>query len=51
MKVLFVAGDAPNQRALANKIHAIHPVTAIALVKPRPNVKKAKFLTRLTSIT
>ena len=51
MKVLFLAGDAPHHRALANKIHAIHPLTAIALVKPRRNAKKAKFLTRLTSIT
>jgi folate-dependent phosphoribosylglycinamide formyltransferase PurN len=47
VKTLLLCNPAPNQRALANKLHAVSPLTAIALVTPAAAKARTKLSRRL----
>lgn len=47
LKIVLMCDGAPNQRALANKLHRVVPLTAIAVVKPPPSRKGRPFRTIL----
>ena len=51
MKTLFICGGGSNQKALANKLHIISPLSAIAIIKPVSSNKKYFLYQRLASIT
>ena len=51
MKTLFSCGRGANQKALANKLHAISPLSAIAIIKPLSFNYKYFTLQRLMSVT
>ena len=51
MKTLFICGGGSNQKALANKLHIISPLSAIAIIKPVGSNKKYFLYQRLASIT
>lgn len=43
MKTLLLCNPSPNQRALANRLHSAVPLSAIALVTPRPGKWQPSF--------
>lgn len=51
MKVVFLCGSAPNQRALANKLNAVVNLTAIVLVDPPTSLVKPAISTRFIAAT
>jgi len=51
MKTLFICGGGANQRALANKLHAVNPLSAVAIIKPVYFNSKHLISQRLASVT
>jgi folate-dependent phosphoribosylglycinamide formyltransferase PurN len=51
MKALLLCGRGANQRALANKLHAVVPLAAIALIEPVPSKLKRRLWPRVASVT
>ncbi|HEX5184746.1 MAG TPA: formyltransferase family protein [Allosphingosinicella sp.] len=51
MKIVFLCGDAPNQRALACRLHRIVPLSAVAIAGRRAPRKRADWRRRLAAVT
>ena len=51
MKIVFLCGDAPNQRALACRLHRIAPLSAVAVAGIRAPRKRAGWGRRLAAIS
>lgn len=51
MKVLFICGSGANQRALANKLHAVVPLSGVAIIRSTHLNANYRIFQRLASLT
>lgn len=51
MKIVFLCNSAANQRALANRLHRVVPLTAIGVIEISVKKRNPRFIQRVASIT